>query len=138
MIYEGSSEMFGKIRHKQQGFTLVELMIVITIIGVLAAIGVPMYQAYQASGWMATVRSDVKNLATAVQAWIAENLDGSPPQITVTGPADIPQYPPARVSAFVTLVVDSAGNVTGSYDPSLLHGSYTITADGTVIDTLYR
>jgi type IV pilus assembly protein PilA len=130
--------MFRKIRHRQHGFTLIELMIVIAIVGILAAISVPMYQAYQARGWMATVRSDTKNLHTAVQAWIAENLGGSPPEINLTGPAAIPQYPPARVSALVTVQVNSTGDVIGSYDNTLLQGSYTITADGAVIDSLHR
>ncbi len=130
--------MLRKIRHRQHGFTLIELMIVIAIVGILAAIAIPMYQAYQARGWMATVRYDTKNLHTAVQAYIAENLGGSPPVVNVTGPGEIPQYPPARVSALVTVAVNSAGDVTGSYDNTLLQGSYTITADGAVIDSLRR
>ncbi len=130
--------MFRKIRHRQQGFTLIELMIVVAIVGILAAISIPMYQSYQARGWMATVRYDTKNLHTAVQAYIAENMGSPPPAVNVTGPANIPQYPPARVSAYVTVDVNSAGDVTGSYNNTLLQGSYTITADGAVVDSLHR
>lgn len=128
--------MTRKFRPKQKGFTLVELMIVIAIIGILAAIAVPQYQLYRARGFMATVRSDTKNFHTAVQAYIAENLIASPPTVNVTGPAESLQYPPARVSALVTIVVNAAGDVTGSYDPNLLSGTYTISVDGTVIDSL--
>ena len=128
--------MTRKFRPKQKGFTLVELMIVIAIIGILAAIAFPQYHLYRARGYMATVRSDTKNVATAVQAYIAEHLTASPPVVNVTGPGQIPQYPPATVSPLVTIIVNAAGDVTGSYDPALLGGTYTISVDGTMIDSL--
>jgi type IV pilus assembly protein PilA len=133
-IHKRSNKMIRKFRPNQKGFTLIELMIVIAIIGVLAAIAVPQYQLYRSRGFMATVRSDTKNLHTAVQAYIAENLGAAPPQVNVTGPSAIPQYPPARVSALVTIKVSAIGDVTGSHDA--LGGTYTITADGAVIDLL--
>jgi len=126
--------MFRKFRPNQKGFTLIELMIVIAIIGVLAAIAVPEFQLYRTRGFMATVRSDTKNLHTGVQAYIAENLGGTPPVVNVTGPAAIPEYPPARVSALVTVAVNAAGDVTGSHVS--LGGTFTITHDGAVVDAL--
>lgn len=121
-------------RPKQKGFTLIELIIVVAIIGILAAIAVPQFQVYRSRGFMATVRSDTKNLHTAVQAYIAEHLGGSPPVVQYTGPALMTEYPPARVSALVTIQVTSAGDVTGSH--AALGGTYTITADGAVVDSL--
>jgi len=50
---------------KQKGFTLIELMIVIAIIGILAAIAIPQFQEYQAKGYEKSAQSDTRNLLTA-------------------------------------------------------------------------
>jgi len=126
--------MLRKFRQKQKGFTLVELMIVVAILGVLSAIAIPEFNKYRVRGFMATTRSDTKNAHTAVQAWLAENLGGTPPAETCIGPGPMVNYPPARVSLNVTIVVDTNGDVTGSH--ASLTGTYMINADGSVTDTL--
>ena len=51
----------------QKGFTLIELMIVIAIIGILAAIAIPQYQNYIAKSQVSRVMGETGNLKTAVE-----------------------------------------------------------------------
>src|SRR5665648_1172537 len=66
-------KMISKLQRGQKGFTLIELMIVIAIIGILAAIAIPQFSAYRARGYMAATKSDVKNCYTAATAYFADN-----------------------------------------------------------------
>lgn len=57
------------------GFTLIELMIVIAIIGILAAIAIPQFTAYRTRSFNAAANTDLRNLATAQEAYYADYLD---------------------------------------------------------------
>jgi type IV pilus assembly protein PilA len=68
------------MRLNKKGFTLIELLVVVAIIGILAAVGIPMYQGYQATAKFNAVKATHKQVVTFVSSevtkcGIGKNLD---------------------------------------------------------------
>jgi type IV pilus assembly protein PilA len=132
--------MFHK-KSGEKGFTLIELMIVIAIIGILAAIAIPQFSAYKSRGYMASVKSDTKNLYTAIAAYMGDN-----PGLIPSYPADVLPDTGAAGAVFTkskatkgnTVTVVAGGTITGSHTQvTELTGSYVLNSDGQVTsDTL--
>ena len=59
----------------QKGFTLIELMIVVAIIGILAAVAIPAYQNYIAKSQVSRVMGEVGALKTGVEACVLDGKD---------------------------------------------------------------
>ena len=60
-----------KMQRNQRGFTLIELMIVVAIIGILTAIAFPLYAGIQARARVAKAQADARTLASAVVVYSA-------------------------------------------------------------------
>src|SRR5690554_3490109 len=99
------------MRKMQQGFTLIELMIVVAIIGILAAIAIPAYQDYTARSQM----SEAMSLASGVRTAVSETFQA-------TG-----SLPTSNALAGVA----PAGSITGTYVAQVAVG-----ANGVITATL--
>ena len=64
--------MLQKLRGNSQGFTLIELMIVIAIIGILAAIAIPNFISYRDKAYCAKAETDAQNAIAAIASYFSE------------------------------------------------------------------
>jgi prepilin-type N-terminal cleavage/methylation domain-containing protein len=111
--------MFSNTR---KGFTLIELLIVVVIIGILAAIAIPKFATTKEKAYMATMKTDLRNLVTAQEGYFSDN------QAFTTNLTDLNFDP----STNVTVVVNSAANADwdATATHSLVSGKSCVVAVG--------
>lgn len=119
-------------RSAQKGFTLIELMIVVAIIGILAAIALPQYSNYTSRARAAGATAELSSTKTAIAACYNETMtlvgcnsgtNGIPPAVTNAATGATPNILSASVADGV--ITASTGATTSASPPVAL----------TVVDT---
>ena len=122
--------MFKKL-NDSKGFTLIELMIVIAIIGILAAIAIPQFSAYRARSYNSAAQADLRNAATAQEAYFVDEDTYCNALATLIG-TTYGLY----TSKDVVLTINGANNqayTMSSYHPSGT-ATYTLIGPGGTIE----
>ena|SRR6266542_589815 len=116
----------NKIRTAQKGFTLVEIMIVVVIIGLLAAMAIPAFQKVRTSSQDKTVINNARQLSAASDQYFLENgvttvsygdLVGSDKYVKNIQLVAKETYPTAYTQGITISVIGVAGTRTVTYGP---------------------
>ena len=118
-----------KLRKDSKGFTLVELMIVVAIIGILAAIAIPNFRNYQMKSKTAEAKTNIGAIRTSQESYQAENdtyLGNTSYPALVMGTKTT--WAAASAGNFATIGFAPSGNVYYSYALNGVTGRFGIAA----------
>jgi prepilin-type N-terminal cleavage/methylation domain-containing protein len=107
----------------RKGFTLIELLIVVVIIGILAAIAIPKFANTKEKAVLAGMKSDLRNLVTAQEAYFSDNQTYAP-AIGAAQAAGVVAFVPSANNV-ITLSTVTAAGWAGEATNATLKGTIT-------------
>ena len=108
------------LSNKRKGFTLIELLIVVVIIGILAAIAIPKFANTKEKAYVASMKADLRNLATYEESYAADSSGLYGNTATMTAAGFVP-------SQRVTVVASPVAGPPASWSASATHSLTTKT-----------